>query len=61
MLSNAIHGDSTLLVHTDGTKIEAKDELAYFGTTVLEDGLISRELSRRLGQAHADFRALLKM
>ena len=52
---------SDTVARPDGTKIEANTEIVYLGTNVSDDGLISRELSRRLGHAHGDFRALRKM
>jgi hypothetical protein len=45
----------------DGSKIQAESQMEYLGTTVCEDGRVSRELSRRLGIAHADFRALVRL
>ena len=45
----------------DGTNIDSKDTMAYLGTNLSEDGRISRELSRRLGTASADFRAMSRM
>lgn len=50
---------SDRVVHRpDGSSIEAKIELGYLGTNVAEDGRCNRELGRRLGFAHCDFRNL---
>jgi hypothetical protein len=44
--------------YTDGRAIQAEEELVYLGALISNDGRIRRELVRRLGTAHADFRAL---
>ena len=45
----------------DGDDIAAKSELSYLGTMVNGDGRIGKELARRLGAAHSDFRALVRL
>ena len=45
----------------DHTGIEAKPEITYLGSIVSDDGRVSRELARRLGMAHSEFRALSRI
>jgi len=45
----------------DHTAIEAKPEIIYLGSVVSHDGRVSKELSRRLGMAHPEFRALSRI
>ena len=45
----------------DGSTIDPKDEIAYLGSTLSEEGLIGRELGRRIGLAHSDFRGLIRL
>ena len=47
--------------HTDGKGVCPEEELRYLGASISDDGRIQTELGRRLGMAHADFRALSKL
>ena len=45
----------------DHTDIEATPQITYLGSIMSDDGRVSRELARRLGMAHSEFRALCKI
>ena len=45
----------------DGSVIDRQSDLTYLGTIVHEDGREGRELSRRLGMARREFRALAQL
>lgn len=66
----ALHWGKLQLMHVrseasvrrpDHTAIEAKPEIPYLGSVVSHDGRVSKELSRRLGMAHSEFRALSRI
>ena len=46
------------LTAPDGTSISAYDSITYLGALLTNDGKINSELSRRLGMANSDFKAL---
>jgi hypothetical protein len=45
----------------EGGCIESKPGLSYLGTVISEDGRIGKELARRIGAAHSDFRSLVRL
>lgn len=45
----------------DGSCIDSKEDISYLGTSLHGDGRVERELARRLGVAHADFRSLVRL
>ena len=45
----------------DGSCIDSKEDISYLGTSLHGDGRVERELARRLGVAHADFRSLMRL
>ena len=49
-------------IHTpDGTIVTSKNSMIYLGGLLSRDGHGEKELSRRLGMAHADFKALTRL
>ena len=49
------------IVGRDGSPIAAKQSLIYLGTSLVADGRVSAELSRRIGAATSDFRVLQRI
>jgi len=45
----------------NGELLVPQQQMQYLGTTLSEDGRVSSELSRRIGQARSEFRALCKV
>ena len=44
----------------DGSPIDGQEELMYLGSVMSQDGRVSKELARRLGMVHSDFRLLAR-
>ena len=40
----------------NGEPLQPQQQMQYLGTTLSEDGRVSSELSRRIGQARSEFR-----
>jgi hypothetical protein len=45
----------------NGEHLQPQQQMQYLGTTLSEDGRVSSELSRRIGQARSEFRSLCKV
>ena len=50
-----------LVTKPNGEPLAPQQQMQYLGTTLSEDGRISSELSRRIGQARSEFRSLCKV
>ena len=54
-------GPASPVRNTAGDIIEQKAHMLYLGASITDDGRIQGELSRRIGAANADFRALARV
>ena len=52
---------SDVIRGADGYEIDMKESVVYLGASISIDGSISSEISRRLGMAQQDFKALSKI
>ena len=54
-------GTSSSIRNSAGAVIQARDSMVYLGALISANGRMHAELARKLGAAHADFRALSKV
>ena len=54
-------GSASPVRNTAGDIIEQKTHMLYLGASITDDGRIQSELSRRIGAANADLRALARV